>query len=362
MRKMTPTILGLGLCLVAGCPGTMPTGPDTLAGNWEVEGENGTAVLTFNSSSVLTQIAATANGGQMATLTISNSTTTIDGNDVTIVVPLDQGNRTFMGTLSDDGNTLSGMLSETITLGDNIDVTIPGGDLTLTREGTGGGGDDDPSEENVGRVFTAMLSGDNEVPPVTTDTSGDATFTVTETGIDYVVNVAGGTGITMAHIHMGAAGENGGVVFTLFVAEDTATGIDVDGELASGTIAAADLSGALENMALNDLITEMIADAAYVNVHSVANPSGEVRGQIMADEGNGGGGGGDAENGEALVTANCAACHGADGASGFAPNIQGQSAANIMARTGGDGGHPEIELTEQEVLDVEAYLGSFGGS
>lgn len=358
MRKMTSTVLGLCVCLIAGCPGMMPTGPDTLSGNWETEGDNGTAVLTFNSSSVLTQIVGTTMDDQMATLTIGNSTTTIDGNNVTIVVPLDQGSRTFTGTLSDDGNTLSGTLTEMISLGDNLDLTIPGGDLTLTREGTGGGGGDDPSEENVGRVFTATLSGDNEVPPVTTDTTGDATFTVTETGIDYVVNVAGGTGITMAHIHMGAAGENGGVVFTLFMAEDTSTGIDVDGELASGTIVAADLSGALENMALNDLITEMIGDVAYVNVHSVANPSGEVRGQIMADDGNGGG---DVDNGEALVTANCAGCHGADGASGFAPNIQGVSAAMITEVITMDG-HPNPDLSDQEVLDIEAYLGSFGGS
>lgn len=358
MRKITPTILGLCLCLVAGCPNVVPTGPDTLSGNWEAEGDNGTAVLTFNSSSVLTQIVGTNNDGQSATLSINNSTTTIDGNDVTIVVPLDQGNRTFMGTLSADGNTLSGTLSDSISLGNNLDLTIPGGDLTLVREGTGGNGGDDPSEENVGRVFTATLSGDDEVPPVTTDTTGDATFTVTETGIDYVVNVSDGTGITMAHIHLGAVGENGGVVVTLFMADDTSTGIDVDGELASGTIAVANLSGALADMQLNDLIDEMIADLAYVNVHSVANPPGEIRGQIMAGDGNGGGG--DVTSGEALVAANCAGCHGADGASGFAPNIQGATAATITEFITMDG-HPNPDLSEQDVLDVEAYLGSFGG-
>ena len=84
---------------------------------------------------------------------------------------------------------------------------------------------------------------------------------------------------------------------------------------------------------------------------------GEVctEGECVPDNGNGG----DPENGEALVGTNCAACHGADGASGFAPDIQCSTAEDIGAKAGGEGGHPMYELSDQDVLDIEAYLNSF---
>lgn len=77
--------------------------------------------------------------------------------------------------------------------------------------------------------------------------------------------------------------------------------------------------------------------------------------------GDGGGDGvtGDATSGMALVTDNCAGCHGDDGASGFAPNIQGATAAIITEFIMMDG-HPNPELSEQDIADIEAYLGTFG--
>lgn len=79
------------------------------------------------------------------------------------------------------------------------------------------------------------------------------------------------------------------------------------------------------------------------------------------DNGNdntGGGLTGDPANGEALVADQCAACHGADGASGFAPNIQGESVEEITSRTGGMD-HPVYDVTEQDIADIQAYLASF---
>jgi hypothetical protein len=57
----------------------------------------------------------------------------------------------------------------------------------------------------------------------------------------------------------------------------------VDGLLAEGTITAADLVGPLAGMSIDDLLAEMRAGNAYVNVHSEANPGGEIRGQIQAN-------------------------------------------------------------------------------
>lgn len=85
---------------------------------------------------------------------------------------------------------------------------------------------------------------------------------------------------------------------------------------------------------------------------------GEGSGGGDGSGGDGGGVTGDATSGMSLVADNCAACHGEDGASGFAPNIQGMTAATIMEVTTSDG-HPNPELSEQDIADIEAYLGSF---
>jgi hypothetical protein len=67
--------------------------------------------------------------------------------------------------------------------------------------------------------FAANLTGQQEVPPVDTQASGQAIFVVdmpkNET-INYYLNATGIQGATQGHIHSGAQGENGPVVVTLF--------------------------------------------------------------------------------------------------------------------------------------------------
>ena len=60
--------------------------------------------------------------------------------------------------------------------------------------------------------------------------------------------------------------------------EGTTSGI-----LAEGVITSADLMGSLEGGDLQDLLDNMVAGNAYVNVHTVENPGGEIRGQIHAN-------------------------------------------------------------------------------
>lgn len=81
-----------------------------------------------------------------------------------------------------------------------------------------------------------------------------------------------------AHIHLGAPGSNGGVVVFLFGPEPA--GIDVNGTLATGTITADDLINALAGQPLSSLIDAIESGGAYVNVHTLAHPSGEIRGQL----------------------------------------------------------------------------------
>ena len=63
--------------------------------------------------------------------------------------------------------------------------------------------------------------------------------------------------------------------------------------------------------------------------------------------------------GEALMASNCAACHGADGASGFTDSIQGVGADAMDIAISGDEGHMVYDLSDQEVEDILAFLNSF---
>ncbi|MDH3679446.1 MAG: PQQ-dependent sugar dehydrogenase [Acidimicrobiia bacterium] len=134
--------------------------------------------------------------------------------------------------------------------------------------------------------FEADLSGDAEVPPVTTDTSGEARLRADRrwTELDFDIRLRNAVGVTQAHIHLGGPDENGPVVAFLFGFVDP-PGVDVPrGRLANGTLTADDLIGPLEGQPLSALLAELQAGNAYVNVHTVANAGGEVRGQIQAKE------------------------------------------------------------------------------
>jgi hypothetical protein len=52
------------------------------------------------------------------------------------------------------------------------------------------------------------------------------------------------------------------------------------GGLSEGTITAKDLSGDLMGKSLEDLEQLIKSGETYVNVHTVAKPDGEIRGQI----------------------------------------------------------------------------------
>lgn len=120
-------------------------------------------------------------------------------------------------------------------------------------------------------VFTADLSGDNEVPPVTTSASGTAVMTYTAaTGqLDYTLD-SDVVSATMAHIHTGLPGVNGGVIHWLY---------DVNGT--NGPPGPFPVSGSV-TLTPNEL-SMLLSGALYVNVHSPTYPGGEVRDQLQLD-------------------------------------------------------------------------------
>jgi hypothetical protein len=128
--------------------------------------------------------------------------------------------------------------------------------------------------------FSAILTGQDEVPPKDTKATGTAQFTLASDGktMKYTLDVKDIDKVTMAHIHQGKKGENGPVVVTLFKAQ-MPTGT-TNGQLAQGDITADKLEGPLKGKQMSDL-TKIIDDGnAYTNVHSKKNPKGEIRGQI----------------------------------------------------------------------------------
>jgi len=106
------------------------------------------------------------------------------------------------------------------------------------------------------------LSGDQEVPAVKTAGAGTGTISVAaDKSVSGSVMTTGVAG-TMAHIHEAAPGKNGPVVIPLSKSGDSTWSVP----------AGAKLTDAQYN--------SFKAGNLYVNVHSAANPGGEVRGQL----------------------------------------------------------------------------------
>lgn len=146
--------------------------------------------------------------------------------------------------------------------------------------------------------FQAALAGANEVPPVSSTASGSAVFAVAlDTFMTWRLDVATIDSTTAAHIHVGATGVPGGILVTLFTGPTsacTATStsprcrVGFTGALAQGQFVPSQLMaqlpagfGTTARERFDSLLTLMRSGGAYVNVHTVANGGGEIRGQTQ---------------------------------------------------------------------------------
>ena len=141
--------------------------------------------------------------------------------------------------------------------------------------------DDDPTGPGLGGEFDATLTGAAERPdPVTTDASGSATIDIDEDGATFEVEVEDITDVTFAHIHIGDANTAGPIAVFLFDSEGTPVSFTDRGTLATGTFDESDIDPDSGVDTMEELIAAMEAGNAYVNVHTTANPAGEIRGQL----------------------------------------------------------------------------------
>jgi CHRD domain len=135
-----------------------------------------------------------------------------------------------------------------------------------------------------GATYHATLSGKEQSPPIDTPAHGTATFVLSKSGksLSYRLYVADINDASMAHIHIAPAGKEGPVAVWLYPSHPPAVVKKgkFTGVLARGTITAAQLEGPLKGKTIADLLDEIRAGDAYVNVHTRAHPAGEIRGQI----------------------------------------------------------------------------------
>ncbi len=119
----------------------------------------------------------------------------------------------------------------------------------------------------MGSVHAASLSltGEQEVPPVITSGNGTGELKVASDGSISGSIATHGVQGTMAHIHQGAKGANGPVIITLLRGEGDVWAVPPLSKLTA------------------DLLARYRAGGLYVNVHSDANPGGEIRTQLVPE-------------------------------------------------------------------------------
>lgn len=147
------------------------------------------------------------------------------------------------------------------------------GEHILTAEAEDAAGNVGQSGETTVTVqnmqqFTVTLTGDEEVPPVDTQATAEATLDVNLVSGEISGDLAvSGLTPTAAHIHDAFAGDNGGIL------------VPLDQDPGDATLFTVPQDAMLDEAG----IERLLAGALYVNVHTDAQPAGAIRGQILPE-------------------------------------------------------------------------------
>lgn len=305
--------MGLG----CGCP-LFPPSANVLQGDWKTTDEEGSnAVVRFNESGVVIGILTQNENGNFVVIAVNNATTELVDSAVTITVPTPLGNAIFVGTLSEDQNTMTGELGRTIDIGDDITVVIPEGELTLERI--------------------------TDICDLITCDAGE----VCENGV-CVPEADPCEGVTC---DPGEVCEDGVCV----PEADPCEGVTCDpGEECVDGVCVPE-ADPCEGVTCDP--GEECVDGVCVPVdpcEGVTCDPGEVceDGVCVPESG-----GGDPAAGQAYYEANCQLCHGPDGTGGIGPSLVGKTAAELMDKV--DGTHGGVDaMTQEEADNLAAFLAS----
>jgi CHRD domain-containing protein len=145
------------------------------------------------------------------------------------------------------------------------------------------------------------LSGYQENPTLSSSGSGTADVQISRDGqsVAYTLTYRGiDTNILFAHVHVGRPAINGSIMVFLCTNRAPPAGVPAppacpqNGGTVSGTLTAANVlatTNPQQGVAageFDEFVQARRAEAAYANVHSATFPGGEIRGQVVFNNGN----------------------------------------------------------------------------
>ena len=144
--------------------------------------------------------------------------------------------------------------------------------VTLSASACGGGDGDGPITFTT---LTGNLSGTQEVPAVVTAATGTATLVYDSITSTFSLNISV-TGLTVGditafHLHLAPIGQNGAIVV------DLSGGGMFFADVGGGTITS---QGAGIPYPANQAVA-LLNGGAYLNIHTTAYPTGEIRAQMV---------------------------------------------------------------------------------
>jgi hypothetical protein len=187
-----------------------------------------------------------------------------------VILPLAVGPSPMSGTLTAANFTPSGSVT---TFAEAVAAIRAGATYINIHTAANPGGEIRGQIVAAGNAHFADLNGGQEVPPVATPATGKGTVVISADGstITYLVTYTGLSGAAnAAHIHTGAVGVNGGVILPLAVGPSPM----------SGTLTAANFTPSGSVTTFAQAVAAIQAGTTYINIHTTANPGGEIRGQI----------------------------------------------------------------------------------
>jgi hypothetical protein len=151
------------------------------------------------------------------------------------------------------------------------------------------------SADQGNKSLRAKLSGFKESPPKLSDGAGSFTGTINGGTLSYTLTFSGlTTDVTQAHIHFGQTGVSAAVFLWLC---DSATNpsptattphCPARGGTVKGSLSASDVQGVpsqgIPKGDFTGALRIIQSGDAYVNVHTVAFPAGEIRGQVSSQD------------------------------------------------------------------------------
>ncbi len=124
--------------------------------------------------------------------------------------------------------------------------------------------------------LVVALSGDQQVPPVASEGSGTANIiiddAVAEIRVDISIEGIAADNILFAHFHLAPSGEAGGIVASIAASSPGSTTFTT-------VITPEDVIPLADVEDFDDLVTAIRAGRTYINIHTLSNPIGELRGQ-----------------------------------------------------------------------------------